>query len=151
MGWNYLSIYKLLPLYRWILWMDKLFHPTLHNGCNKLSLLGFKSIYICKRGPKATFVSQWIYIDMPNLVWKTYSFYTRNNLFIHPRYVKPVHNGLYDMLACGNFLLWNKTAYYIPFDSIVSHIYQWCQQGKFQINVLLHGLSNNLYLIKCII
>ena len=31
--------------------MGKKFHPTLHNGCNYLSMLGLKLIHISKRGP----------------------------------------------------------------------------------------------------
>ena len=31
--------------------MDKLFHPTLYNGCNYLSMLGLKLNHVSKRGP----------------------------------------------------------------------------------------------------
>ena len=40
MGWNYLSIPELLWLHR----------PTLYNGCNYLSMQGFKLIHFSKRG-----------------------------------------------------------------------------------------------------
>ena len=46
---NYLSIPK---LHRWSLPMDKLFHPTLYNGCNYLSMLGLKFNNISKRNPR---------------------------------------------------------------------------------------------------
>ena len=49
--WNYLSIPKLQRLYRWSLGMDMLFHPTLYNGCNYLSMPGFKLNHVNKRGP----------------------------------------------------------------------------------------------------
>ena len=41
--------------------MDKLFHPTLYNGCNYLSILGWKLIHVCKRSFKysADQTSQW--------------------------------------------------------------------------------------------
>ena len=42
MWWNYLSIPKLQRLHRWSLWMDKLFHPTLYNGCNYLSMMEWR-------------------------------------------------------------------------------------------------------------
>ena len=42
MGWNCLSIPKLQRLYRWILGMDKLFHPIHYNGCDYLSMLWIK-------------------------------------------------------------------------------------------------------------
>ena len=48
-GWNYLSIPKLQQLHRQCLGMDKLFHPTFHNGCNYLSLLGFKFNLVSRR------------------------------------------------------------------------------------------------------
>ena len=35
----------------WSLEMDKLFHHILYNGCNYLSILGLKSIYVKKKGP----------------------------------------------------------------------------------------------------
>ena len=38
--------------------MDKWFHPTHHNGCNYLSLLGLKLIHVSKRGPWRHHVSQ---------------------------------------------------------------------------------------------
>ena len=50
MGWNYLSIHKLQRCNRWSLGMDKLFHPTYHNGCNYLSMLGLKLNHVSKSG-----------------------------------------------------------------------------------------------------
>ena len=50
MEWNYLSIPKLQRLHRWSLGMDKLFHPTLHNGCDYISMLGLKLTHVSKRG-----------------------------------------------------------------------------------------------------
>ena len=50
MRWNYLSIPKLQRLQRWSLGMDKLFHLTLYNECNYLSMLGLKSIHVSERG-----------------------------------------------------------------------------------------------------
>ena len=44
MGWNYLSIPKLQRCNRWSLGMDKLFHSTLYNGCDYISMLGLKLI-----------------------------------------------------------------------------------------------------------
>ena len=52
MGWNYLSIPKLQRLHRWSLGMDKLFHPTLYNECNYLSMLGLKLNQVSKTGPR---------------------------------------------------------------------------------------------------
>ena len=49
MGWNYSSIPKLPRLNRWILAMDWQFHSTLCNGCNYLSMLGFKLDKVSKR------------------------------------------------------------------------------------------------------
>ena len=37
---------------RWSLGSDKLFHPTLYNGCNNLSMLGLKLIHIDTCFPK---------------------------------------------------------------------------------------------------
>ena len=51
MGWNYLSIHKLQRLRRWSLGTDKWIHPTLHNGCNYLSMPGSKLIRVGKKGP----------------------------------------------------------------------------------------------------
>ena len=36
---------------RWILGIDKQFHPIFHNECNYLSMLELKLIHVCKRGP----------------------------------------------------------------------------------------------------
>ena len=49
--WNYLTIPKRQRLYRWISGIDNLFHSTLHNKCNHLSMLGYKLIHVSKRGP----------------------------------------------------------------------------------------------------
>ena len=35
--------------------MDKLFHPTLYNGCDDLSMLGLKLIHVSERGPMKQF------------------------------------------------------------------------------------------------
>ena len=52
MGWNnYLSIPKLQRLHCWSLGMDRLFHSTLHTGCNYLSMLGSKLNHVSKRSP----------------------------------------------------------------------------------------------------
>ena len=51
MGWNYLSIPKLQWCHCWSLGRDKLFHPTLYNGCNYLSMQGLNSIHVSKRAP----------------------------------------------------------------------------------------------------
>ena len=48
---NYLSFPKLQRFHRWSFGMDKLFHPTLNNGCNYLSMLGLKLNHDRKRGP----------------------------------------------------------------------------------------------------
>ena len=50
MGWNYLSIPKLQRLHRLSLGMDKLFHPTLSNRCNELSMPGLKLNHVSKSG-----------------------------------------------------------------------------------------------------
>ena len=50
MGWNYLCNPKLQRWHCWSLGMDKLFYPTLYNGCNYLSMLGLKSNHVSKRG-----------------------------------------------------------------------------------------------------
>ena len=34
--------------------MDTKFHPTLYNGCNYLSMLGFKLIHVSKRGHRVS-------------------------------------------------------------------------------------------------
>ena len=47
---NNLSILKLQRLHRWSLGMGKYFHPTHHNGCNYLSILGIKLNRVRKRG-----------------------------------------------------------------------------------------------------
>ena len=52
MGWNYLSVPKLQRLHRWSLGMDKLFHPTLYNGCDYLSMLGLRLNHVGKSGPR---------------------------------------------------------------------------------------------------
>ena len=52
MGWNNFSIPKLQRCNRWSLGMDTLFHPTLYDGCNYLSMLGLKLIYVSERGPR---------------------------------------------------------------------------------------------------
>ena len=49
MGWHYLSIPKLQRLHHWSLRMDK-FHPTFYNGCDYISMLGFKLIHVDKTG-----------------------------------------------------------------------------------------------------
>ena len=54
MGWNNFSILKLQRLYRWSLGMHKLFHPTLYNWCNYLSMLGLKLTHVNKRGPRSS-------------------------------------------------------------------------------------------------
>ena len=42
---------KLYQLHHWSLGMDKLFHLTLYNGCNYLSMLGLKLNHTSKMGP----------------------------------------------------------------------------------------------------
>ena len=37
--------------HRWSSGMDKLFHPTIYNGSNYISILGLKLNHVCKRGP----------------------------------------------------------------------------------------------------
>ena len=44
-----LIIHKLQRLHRWSLGMDKLFHPTLYNRCNDLSMLGWKLNHVSKK------------------------------------------------------------------------------------------------------
>ena len=56
MGWNYVSIYRRQRCNLWSLGMDKLFHPTLYNACNNLSMLVLKLIHVNKR-------SHWWLID----------------------------------------------------------------------------------------
>ena len=46
---NYLSISKLQRLRGSRLGMAKLFHSTLHYGCNYLSMQGLKLIHVCER------------------------------------------------------------------------------------------------------
>ena len=65
MRWNYLSILKLQRCC-WSLEIDKYFHPTLHNGCNYLSLLGLKLIYVSKSAPLKDI--DWIYGSRINQV-----------------------------------------------------------------------------------
>ena len=50
MVWNYLSTPKLQRLHRWSLGLDKGFRPTHCNGCNNLSMLGLKLIYVSIKG-----------------------------------------------------------------------------------------------------
>ena len=57
MGGNYLSIPKLQWLHCWSLGMDKLFHPTLHNGCKYLFLQGLKLIHVSKRATGRKFIT----------------------------------------------------------------------------------------------
>ena len=49
-GWNCLSIPKLQLWNSWSLWMDKQFHPTLHQARDCLSVLGFELIHVSERG-----------------------------------------------------------------------------------------------------
>ena len=49
-GWNHLFITKLHWCNRWNLVMEKLFHLTLYNGCNYLSMLEVKLMPVGKRG-----------------------------------------------------------------------------------------------------
>ena len=49
---NYLSIPKLQRLHLRNLGMDKLFHSTIHNGCNDISMLKFKLNHVSKRGSR---------------------------------------------------------------------------------------------------
>ena len=48
--WDYI-IYPFPNLGRWSLRMDKLFLLAIYNGCNYLSMLGFKLIHVSRRGP----------------------------------------------------------------------------------------------------
>ena len=57
MRWIYLSIPNFNLCTRWSLGMDKLFHRTLYNGCDYISMLGLKLIHFCKRGPSSTFLN----------------------------------------------------------------------------------------------
>ena len=58
MGWNNLTILKL----------QRCNHPTLHNWCNYLSMLGLKLISVSKRGP-------WSYISFAPTHWyENYNF-----------------------------------------------------------------------------
>ena len=41
--------------------MDELFHPTLYNGCNYLSMLGLKLIHVSKSGPSSQLDGLWKY------------------------------------------------------------------------------------------
>ena len=43
-------------LHHWSLDMDKQFHPTHYNGCNYLSMPGFKLYHVSKRGPGSRWV-----------------------------------------------------------------------------------------------
>ena len=58
MGWNDWSIPKLQRINRWSLGMDKSFHPTVHNGCNYLSILGLKLNHVSKRGHRKIYFVQ---------------------------------------------------------------------------------------------
>ena len=55
MGRNNLSIPKLQRLYRWSLWMDKLFHLIYYNRCDYISMLPFKSVHVSKTGARGFF------------------------------------------------------------------------------------------------
>ena len=79
MGWNYLPIPKLQPLHRWSLGMDRLFHPTHYNGCNYLSMLGFKLNHVSKRGPRRM---------IHGMVNQKYAFFSQVWLY-------PIHNECY--------------------------------------------------------
>ena len=59
MGWNYLSIPKLQRCNRWSLGMDKLFHRTLYQACDYLSMLGLKLNHVSKRGHRGTYQYSW--------------------------------------------------------------------------------------------
>ena len=43
--------YQFRKLHRWNSGIDRLFHPTLNNGCNYISMLGLKLIRFNKMGP----------------------------------------------------------------------------------------------------
>ena len=53
MGWNCLSIPKFHRCKRWSFGIDKYFHPTLYNGRNYFSMLGWKLKHVSKIGPRA--------------------------------------------------------------------------------------------------
>ena len=57
MGWNYLSIPKLQRCNRWSLGMDKLFHPTLYQVYDYLSMLWLKLNHVSKSGHRLPCVS----------------------------------------------------------------------------------------------
>ena len=65
MEWNYLYIPKLQRLHRWILGMDKQFHPTHYRTCDYLSMLGLKLNHVSKRGLWC--VSLFMYSDLLKL------------------------------------------------------------------------------------
>ena len=45
--------------------------PSFYNGCNYLSVLGFKSIHVSLRGILATFDTQLLALDQPAIPTKT--------------------------------------------------------------------------------
>ena len=78
--WTCLSIPKLQRPHRLSLGMDKLFHPTQHNGYNYLSMVGFKFNHVCTMASELS--EQW-----------------RG----HSPYMRPFRNNPQDMAGFGPF------------------------------------------------
>ena len=57
---------EIVPQIQWLhclsLGMDKWFYPTLHNGCNYLSMLGLKLIHVSKHTPEHYVSTVFIYV-----------------------------------------------------------------------------------------
>ena len=66
---NYLSIHKLQRRNRWSLVMNKSFHPTFHNGCDYISMLGLKLTHLSKRAPGSSYSLSWYSECLHYLYW----------------------------------------------------------------------------------
>ena len=82
--------------------MDKLFHPTLYNWCDYLSLLGLKLMHVSKMGS---------WTKMVNIMLKTYSnafSWKVNSVFCMTKICSYWHSWQYANNGSGNGLLSNR-------------------------------------------
>ena len=107
MGWNYLSIPKLQRCNRWSLGMDKLFHPTLYQACNYLSMLGLKLNHVSKRGHWSCATS-WSFARLPYMslpmgqkLFKLVTFWvwTLRNTYFWNIWMDLLHSKFYAIVA----------------------------------------------------
>ena len=109
MGWNYLSFPKLQRLHRWSLGMYKLFHPTLYDGYNHLSMLRLKLIHVSKRGPTSQTIS-WTKSDLFSVLpirTKCINFWSNKTYFPpHDAFEYACQICLHNLYSDHNVLMW---------------------------------------------